>query len=154
MGLISVVKNLLEGEWLRGLEQTQEEAFIDALTFSMAADHHIDDREQEELTTALEALDWEGTTSLENYVAESTRRAEEAVKTESDSTSFLEDIDRRLGEDWVREETYYIAARIAAADGRFEEAETSYLRRMVDIFQISEKRHREISDQLVRETGI
>jgi hypothetical protein len=67
--------------------------------------------------------------------------------------AYLSDISDRLAEDWIRYETYYIAARLAASDSSLDELETAYLRVMVDEFGIPEDRFARISDQLLRETN-
>ena len=152
MGLFGVIKNLLEGETFKSLDQTQERAFVDALTYTMIADEKVASGEEDELADALKPLKWKGSEPLQSYVNQSLDRARSVSDSGSSVRDYLQDVSERLGEDWIREETYYIAARLAASDRSLDELETAYLRVMVEEFGIPEKRFAEISNQLIRET--
>lgn len=152
MGLYGIIKNFFEGETYKSLDQSQEEAFVDALTYAMIADEKIVTGEEDELADALRPLDWKGSKPLESYVNESIDRARSVADSGSSVRNYLSDVSERLGEDWIREETYYITARLAASDRSLDEFETAYLRVMVEEFGIPEDRLSKISNQLLRET--
>jgi hypothetical protein len=152
MGLYGVIKNLLEGETFKSLNETQERAFVDALTYTMIADDKVVTGEEDELADALRPLRWKGSQSLESYVSESLDRARRVSDSGSSVREYLRDVSERLEEDWIRDETYYIAARLAASDRSLDELETAYLRVMVEEFGIPEERFARISNQLLRET--
>ncbi|MGM0556521.1 MAG: hypothetical protein ACQEVA_09115 [Myxococcota bacterium] len=152
MGLFGVIKNLLEGETFKSLDTTQERAFVDALTYTMLADEKVASGEEKELADALRPLKWKGSEPLESYVNESMERARQVSESGQSVRAYLSDISDRLAEDWIRDETYYIAARLAASDNSLDQLETAYLRVMVEEFDIPEDRFARISDQLIRET--
>jgi hypothetical protein len=118
----------------------------------MIADDKVVTGEEDELADALRPLRWKGSQSLESYVSESLDRARRVSDSGSSVREYLRDVSERLEEDWIRDETYYIAARLAASDRSLDELETAYLRVMVEEFGIPEERFARISNQLLRET--
>lgn len=153
MGLFGVIKNLLEGETFKSLDDSQERAFVDALTYAMIADDKVASGEEEELADALRPLEWKGSEPLQSYVNESLDRAKVVSDSGDSVREYLRDVSERLAEDWIREETYYITARLAASDRSLDALETAYLRVMVEEFGIPEARLSKISNQLIRETN-
>lgn len=153
MGLFGIIKNFFEGETFRSLTAPQEKAFVDALVYAKVADGDIQGEETEEFKNSLKPLRWKSQEPLSAYVQESVARAEALVASSGDVRAYVADISARLEEDWAREETYYLAARLTASDQGLDYRETAFLKVMVDEFNIPEARLSKISDQLIRETS-
>jgi hypothetical protein len=151
IGIITALSNLFSGRNFSTITDKQELALVDALTFAMAADHEVSDTEQQELVKSLRVLDWEQKTSLESYVEHALAKAREKVAEQNGALAYCTDISRRLGEDWLREETYYLAGRISATDHDVNAGEQAYLRAMVEAFAIDNDTHARITNQLMRE---
>lgn len=150
MSIISALKNMLQGRNFSSLEPDQEMALVDALTYAMAVDHEVAPAEEEELSDALRVLSWSADQSLDAYVHTSVTRAQASVK-EQRTAEYCRDISERLGEDWLREETYYLAARVAASDNEIVSEEQVLLSTMVDAFDLDDATHERITNQLLRE---
>jgi uncharacterized tellurite resistance protein B-like protein len=152
MGIFTAFSNLFAGRNFSKISADQEKALIDSLTYAMAVDHEVSATEKKELTAALRNLKWRESVPLESYVSESVARAQERTSDQSDAASYCSDIAERLAEDWLREETYYLAARIAAADHEIVDAEQALLSTLVEAFDIDHAKQAKIADQLLRET--
>jgi hypothetical protein len=152
MGIFTAFSNLFAGRSFSKISADQERALIDALTYAMAVDHEVTPTEEKELSQALRNVDWDESVPLESYVRESVERSQSHTRAQGDAMSYLRDISERLVEDWLREETYYLAARIAAADQDIASEEQMLLRTMVEAFDLDDDTQAKISDQLLRET--
>lgn len=150
MSIITALKNMLQGRNFSTIEPDQEKALVDALTYAMAVDHEVAPDEEEELSSALQVLDWDTDESLESYVHTSVERSRASVN-EQRTAEYCRDISERLGEDWLREETYYLAARITASDQEIVSEEQVFLSNMVAAFDLDDATHERITNQLLRE---
>jgi hypothetical protein len=119
--------------------QTQVEALIDTLTLAMVAEGEVPDHEREELERTLEQLDWRGTRSIHDYVDDSIAADRDVVES-GEVRSRVEDISERLDDDALREEAYFLAARVAAIDAEVVSDETDVLTTLVDVFDIPRDR--------------
>jgi hypothetical protein len=96
-------------------------------------------------------LHWQGSHSVERFIDVSLERAR-SVKTDPVATAqYLTDISTRLGEEWLREEAYYISALIALADKVIVERERGLLEGMVNSFGIPATKLELITRKLIRE---
>lgn len=152
MGIFTSLSNLFAGRNFSKLDETQEKALVDALTYAMAVDRDVDPNEQKELTKALKQLEWRASVPLETYVAEAVERAKNQTNDQAQAAQYCSDIGQRLAEDWLREETYYLAGRIAASDTEIVSEEQVLLGTMVQAFGIDNRTQARIADQLLRET--
>lgn len=152
MGIITALSNLFAGRSFSKISAEQEKAMIDALTYAMAVDREISPAEKDELTSSLRHVDWEEELPIEGYVSESVDRAQRVSTEKSEVAKYLSDIGRRLGQDWLREETYYLAARIAVADRDVVDEEQLLLSTMVRAFGLDNDTQAKIADQLMRES--
>jgi uncharacterized tellurite resistance protein B-like protein len=142
--VIGAVKEFFSDDNLSGLEQSQNEAIVEALVAAMVSDHEIKPSEKQELASAAERLDWKGSVSTEKYIEEAKGRAKEAMR--SGWLEFLGSVSDRLGEQWLRRDCYYLSARLAGVDNIMDESESDYLRAMVSAFNID-------SDELTQITS-
>lgn len=136
MPIFQFIAELSTRKKFRGLEQDQNEALIDALAAAKAIDGKLLDVERRELMEAMKMLDWEGGRPLEDYVDAAVERATEIAPEPAELDAFFGDIGERLGEDWLREEAYYLSSRIALADEEVDESERVFLKHMVEAFEI------------------
>lgn len=133
------------------LTQPQNEALIEALAFAKVVDGEIAPEERQELEDALKMLNWQGGHPVERFIDMSIERAR-SVKTDPVATAgYLADISSRLGEDWLREEAYYISALIALSDTVIVERERGLLEGMVNSFGIPPKKLEVITRKLIRD---
>jgi hypothetical protein len=152
MSIFTTLSNLFSGRNFSNLDANQEKALVDALAFAMAIDHHVDPTEEDELTDALRVLKWRSNVSLAEYVRSAIERAEQKADEQAEAAAYCGELAERLGEDWLREEAYYFAARIAAADAEIVDQEQALLAIMVDAFDIDHATQERITNQLLRET--
>lgn len=152
MNIITTLKNVFSGQKFSSLEAEKEQALVDALTYAVAVDHRVEQEEEEELAEAVDQLDWKGSGSAREYVHESLERARRLAGQPDKMEPHLLDISSRLGEDWLREEAYYLAARVVASDEAVVDQEQQLMRTMVAAFGIDSQTQARITDQIVRET--
>ena len=138
----------------KGLSQKQNEALIDALAAAKAIDGELKDVERKELMEIVQKLDWNAGESMESYID---RSIEQAVKIEPRSDElgeFFDSIGDRLEEDWLREEAYYLAARIVLADEQIVENERRLLQAMVEGLGVDSDRQQLIMRKLYDEVDV
>ncbi len=133
------------------LEQPQVEGLLDVLTAAKAIDGEIHPDEKAELEQAIKVLPWNGATTPERYIDESIQRAMNVEVTPEALLSFFQDISARLGEDWLRQEAYYYAARISLADQVVQEEERLLLANLVEAFEIQADKQELIIRKVSRE---
>ena len=150
MGLFETLTSFFSDDRYASLTQQQTEAFIDALTYAMLSDGEIAPAEEDELADALAQLDWQGAEPVELFVDNACDRAEAALETPGASEDYCADIAERLADQELREETYYISAKVACADNQVLESERVFLNRMVEAFEIDRERLALITEDLVR----
>lgn len=153
IGLITSLKNLFSNRKFSSIQDTQELALVDALALAMSADGDVSSVEREELTDLLRALDWNQTTTLESYVEESLNKAQTYLAEPGGMLKYCMDISARLEQEWLREETYYYAARISASDHSIDDNEHNFLQSLVQALALPKDAQARISDQLLRETS-
>lgn len=152
MGLIDVISALFTDHKLTGIDQIQNESVVRLLALVVAADNHIGPEEEAELAEGLEPLEWK---SAEHDLHSFSRQALDdahRVLDEGNLASYCEELADRIGEQWLQEETYFMAAHIATADKDIKEPERVVLQTIVEVFDIPERRLAQISDQLLRTT--
>jgi uncharacterized membrane protein YebE (DUF533 family) len=148
MGLFETLTSFFSDNRYGALGQQQTEAFVDALTYAMLSDGEIAPEEEDELADALNQFDWEGAKPVELYVDEACDRAEEVLDDPAASEDYCADIAQRLEDQKIREETYFIAAKVACADNKVVDAERVFLNRMVEAFEIDRERLALITEEL------
>lgn len=147
MGWFDLLDDLLTGKKYRELSQTQNEAFIDTLTFVMVVDETLDETERGRLDETLDDMEWEGEVPMARYVEQSLGRARELAPDDYDA--YLADVDERLEDQSIREQAYYVSAQIAYADSAgIVESERDLLRRIVEAFEIDGERLELMTDEL------
>lgn len=151
MSILNALTNLFSGRSYGSLSPEQEKAFVDALAYAVAIDRDVSQTEEQELTKQLGHLDWKSGVPLDSYVHESIERAKQKTATAADAATYCRDINERLGEDWLREEAYYLSARIAASDSDIVSEEQALLSTMVEAFALDDKVQERITNQLIRE---
>ncbi len=140
MPVFKFIANLTTGRRFRNLEQDQNEALIDALTAAKVIDGELHPAEAEELLESMEMLDWKGGHTVDRYIDMAVGQAEGIKATSEELLPFFEGISERLGEDWLRQETYYLSSRVALADDIVVEQERVFLQAMVQAFGIDSER--------------
>ena len=152
MGLIDVISSLFTEKRLTGLDQLQNEAVVRLLALVVAADNHIGPEEEAELAEGLEPLEWKSHDhDLQRFSREALDDAHRVLET-GQIAAYCEELADRIGEQWLQEETYFMAAHIATADAEIKEPERVVLQTLVEVFDIPERRLAHISDQLLRTT--
>ncbi len=143
--------NLMTSKMFKDMEQPQREAFIDAVALAVIADGQIDPQELEELKQATALMGWHGEADV--YVDRALADAYVHLATPEATRARVDDISARLAADWLREETYYVAARVSAADASLDEAERQFLQTLVLGFSLSRQRLGVITEKIMRETS-
>lgn len=136
MPAFQFVAELVTRHKFKNLEQDQNEALIDVLTAAKAIDGQLKAAERAELEEIVEKLDWKGSGSKDAYIDRSIDRAVDIEPEPGPLRSHFDDIGDRLGEDWLRQEGYYLAARIVLADDQIVDNERVLLQNLVEGFDI------------------
>lgn len=118
------------------LAQDQNEAVLDTLAATRVIDGDLHPSEEAELRESMKMLNWQGGHTLEQYIDRAVQRGQELRPEPAVLRPYFEDVSQRLGEDWLRQETYYMAARITLADGEVDESERVFLQALVEAFEI------------------
>lgn len=136
MSVFKFIANLSTKRKFANLKQDQNEALIDTLAAAKAIDGKLLESERLELMDAMEMLDWKGGKSVDGYVDWTIDKATSLESTPEQLKPFFTDISDRLGEDWLRQEAYYLGSRVALADDEVVEQERVFLMEMVKAFGI------------------
>ncbi len=116
----------LEQKRFKQLDQNATEAVIDALVMTMACDGNIDPDELDEVMDAAELFDWRSDQQVGDYVHEKMEVAQNAGPTvlPAEAKSIAT---RAASFDWLAEDIYYLAAKVAGADNELANSETAFL---------------------------
>lgn len=140
MPIFKAIANKLAHRRFKKLNQTKTEALIDALAGAKAIDGKLLPVERAELVEISQKLEWEGAQPKETYVDQSVEKATALDVSEETLVGFFSEIGERLGEDWLREEAYYLCSRVVLADDVIDEKERLFLQYLVKGFDIDPKR--------------
>ena len=119
--------------------QQQVEALIDAMTLAMVSEGEVPDKERRELEEALDQLDRQDGARLERYVESSLEASREVIESNT-VRERVASVSDRLDDDRLREEAYFLGARITAIDAEVVSDETDVLTTFVDVFEIPRDR--------------
>ena len=119
--------------------QQQVEALIDAMTLAMVSEGEVPDKERRELEETLDQLDRQDGARLERYVESSLEASREAIESNT-VRERVASVSDRLDDDRLREEAYFLGARITAIDAEVVSDETDVLTTFVDVFEIPRDR--------------
>lgn len=136
MPVFKFIANMNTKRRFTNLEQNQNEALIDALAATKVIDGELHPAEAAELLESMKMLKWEGGVTLERYIQSAVDRGFQLEADPAMLEGYFSDISQRLGIDWLRQETYYMAARITLADEEVVEEERLFLESMVKAFEI------------------
>lgn len=140
MSVFKLIAHMSTNRRYRNLDQEQNEALVDTLSAAKIIDGHLDPAEREELLAGMKKLNWGGAQDLESYMNDAVEKARGLSVYNDSLLEFFRDISVRLKEDWLRQEAYYIAARITLADQKIEEEEREFLQTLVQAFEIDAER--------------
>lgn len=153
MSLFTKIRRFFAGGRYDDIAQTQTEAVIDALALAVLADGEVADRERRHLRRALEEFKWEGSLPLDVYLDDALDHARQTIeKPDSDGLDdYIADISERLEQQALREDAYFLSAKIAAADKGILEPEREFLQQMVQTFEIDRDRLQTLTRELLQE---
>lgn len=121
-----------------GAAQTQREAMVDLLLWTMYVDKRLSLPESEKIDQVAESLTWTSTTPMSQYLSLSTSKVRDILADEDKSDQFLDDIYRRLGSDEMRYQAYDACCDLAQADGEVAQAEEQFLTTLKTKFGVSQ----------------
>ena len=136
------------------MTQPQNEALLDVVALAMAADGLLESEERAEASEAIGKLLWADHSGPALYFDGACDRAAEIVADDDRLEAHLAELNTRLEAPWLREEAYYIAARVAAADQEVAPEERELLSRLVAHFNIPKDRLRTITEKIMSEFTI
>jgi hypothetical protein len=115
-----------EGE----VTQTQREALIDLLVWTMFADRHVAVPEQNYIHRQAGDLTWESPRAVELYINGAVRRTRDVLGSVGAESAYLDDIADRLADTEMRRIAYGACQELAGVDGERAPAELDLLERM------------------------
>ena len=136
MSVFKFIAHLSTKRRFSNLEQDQNEALVDTLAAAKMIDGELHPTEEAELKESMKMLDWKGGYPLDQYIDMAVQKGAALTPDPEVMRPYFHDISARLGADWLRQETYYMAARIALADEEVQESERLFLQTMVECFEI------------------
>jgi uncharacterized tellurite resistance protein B-like protein len=151
MGMLDTIREFVASKRYDDLSQTQTEAFVDALTLAMIVDGDVAASETDEFEDVLDEFDWRGDVNAQSYADTALDRAETCVDDPAERREYCENIARRLDDDQLEEEVYYLAGTIATADRDILGAETELLHLLVETFDIDEQRLQSMTQELMND---
>lgn len=151
MGMLDTIREFVASKRYDDLSQTQTEAFVDALTLAMIVDGDVAASETDEFEDVLDEFDWRGDVDAQSYADTALDRAEACADDPAERREYCENIARRLDDDQLEEEVYYLAGTIATADRDILDAETELLHLLVETFDIDEQRLQSMTQELMND---
>lgn len=143
--------NYFTSKNFESITQEQKAAFIDILVTAMGIDGEIQEQEREELGSELKAISWSGEYALETYIEQAVENGKIMAEDREALRGHLLQQAGQLPEQWLREEVYYISARIVCADSQIQPAEHTFLQVLVEALALPPERQAFISEKLIRE---
>ncbi len=110
--------------------QTQREALLDLLAWTMLADRHVASAEQNHLREHAAGLPWDSQRPVEVYLDGALRRARQAIGTPAQEDAHLAAIASRLGDEATRRRALEACKELAGADGDVAPSESQHLDRL------------------------
>jgi hypothetical protein len=110
-----------------GLSQTQREAIVDLLHYSMYADNLVALKEDQFINSVATTLSWDKDISFETYEGTSIGRARKAKEQSAYREEFLQSVATRLGATPVRQLAFDLVKQLFAADANLCERESQQL---------------------------
>ncbi|TXD35449.1 hypothetical protein FRC98_16685 [Lujinxingia vulgaris] len=151
MPIFQMIANKLTERRFAKLTQEQNEALIDTLVATKVIDGKILPEEEQELAEAVNMLTWNGSHSPEGFVQASIARARQIQPTPNALSELFVTLGTRLGDEWLREEAYYLSSLVAISDQEVHEDERVLLQSMVQAFGISAETQSLIIRKISRE---
>ena len=119
------------------LTQSQREAILDLLLWTMYVDRRIAVPENEQIDQLPEEFSWRSVTPFSLYVNTSLARVREVLSDPEAAETLLADVQRRLDTEATRRKAYEACNRLACADGQVAEEEARFLERIQARFGLS-----------------
>lgn len=151
MPFSSIISYFTSNSAFKKLSQEQNEALVKVLAYAQAIDGEVAESEQKILVRAVKDLNWQGAYSLEEFVVRAVNEAYGLIYDPVKRQAYVHALGLELGEDWLREEAYYMAAKIMLSDSDLQENEQHLLRGIVEAFAISPARLAKITELLIRD---
>ncbi len=105
--------------------QPQREALLDLLVFCMVADRRIEFSEQDFLKDKTSSFSWESTTSVEDFVKQSRKRADQAHLADDTRAAYAADINHRLQTNELRTDAIALSRSMFVVDSDYAKVEKS-----------------------------
>lgn len=108
--------------------QTQREALLDLLVWTMYVDHHLALTEREKIEHDAEAMPWTGKLSLGDFLDSAIVRTRDVMAGKRTGEEYLSDISERLGDQKTRQRGFRACEELVSVDGRLTEEEARHLK--------------------------
>lgn len=122
-----IVTDFFQRAKMRSLTQEQTEGVIEALVLAMAVDGDIHKEEVSLINAAARLLDWRGDVDIAEYVNTTVSGIGGRSHVLDNVTKITTNIARKLGDEWLNNETYYLVFRLVLADGVIQDSEQAVL---------------------------
>lgn len=119
-------------------EQSQREAMVDLLVWTMYADNVLTLPENDRIDQVTEEMEWSSATPVQQYVNISIAKVRDALDDGEKGDALLNDISDRLGSGKMRQHAFQACRDLARADGEIADQETQFLEDVRAHFGISE----------------
>ncbi|RAL22109.1 hypothetical protein DL240_09650 [Lujinxingia litoralis] len=151
MPIFQMIANKLTERRFGKLTQEQNEALIETLVATKVIDGKIMPEEERELVEAIGMLKWQGAFEADTFVQNAVAGARSLEPTPAVLAELFGALGARLGDDWLREEAYYLSSLVALSDQEVHEDERVLLQQMVQSFGISAEKQSLIIRKITRE---
>lgn len=133
------------------ITQEQKAAFIDVLVTAMGIDGEVQAQERTELARELETIEWSGAYALETYIEQAVENGKLLAQDRDALRGHLVQQANMMPEQWLREEAYYISARLVCSDRQLLPEEHTFLQVLVEALNLPPERQSFISQKLIKE---
>lgn len=119
-------------------EQSQREAMVDLLVWTMYADNILTLPENDRIDQVTEEMSWSSPMPPQQYVNVAIAKVRDAIDDPEEGEAFLNDISDRLGSAKMRMHAYEACRDLAKADGEVVDKEMHFLSTVRTHFDIRE----------------
>ncbi len=118
------------------LKQSQLEAAIELLIWTMYVDNSIKLQEDDALDSFMQKVKWQSPRQIHSYMGTAFATVRNAIDDPAKAEALLRDIKARLGDTPTRKEVVAAVSEMAQVDGELSANEQAFIKRISELFGI------------------
>ncbi len=121
----------------KDLKQSQVEAAIELLIWTMYVDNSIKLQEDDALDSFVQKAQWQSYQQIRSYMGSAIAKVRNSMDDPAKADALLRDIKMRLADRTTRKEAVDAVSEMAQADGELSAGEQDFIGRISGVFEIS-----------------